>query len=83
MRRALLSFKGLDGRVHTEVLGRLGEFAELVDPEDGSVSHAEPFVMNGAEWVIQDVTITDDFVRISCVPAHAVARVSARHATSY
>jgi hypothetical protein len=65
---SLLTFKEADGRADWEMLGPAEDFADLVDPGDGSVRHSEPFAMNGREWTVASVTVTDDLIRIECVP---------------
>jgi len=55
-----------DGRVYAETLGRDNDFAELVDPDDGSVRHAGPFVMYGREWQIESVSFSDSLIRVVC-----------------
>jgi len=72
---------GLDGEIETEVLGRAGEFAELIDPEDGSVLHSGVFVLNGAEWIIESVATSEHHVRVICVPAGAPRQLNGRVAT--
>jgi hypothetical protein len=79
--RSLLVFKGADGNIEAEVLGRRYEFAELVDPDDGSVRHTEPFSMNGAEWMIESVAATEDLIRVICVPAAESRRALTDSAT--
>ena len=76
--RPLLQFKGLDGEIEAEVLGRAGEFAELVDLEDCSVLHSGVFFLNGAEWIIESVTASEYFVRVICVPAGAPSQLNGR-----
>ena len=68
-RRWLLTLQGADGRIRTEVLGRDDDFAELVDPNDLSVLHPEPFAMYGDEWTIDSVMVTGDLIRITCLAA--------------
>jgi hypothetical protein len=65
--RALLSFRDPDGQIRTEILGRDDDFAELIDPDDGSVRHEGPFVMHGREWQIEGVRVTESLMRIMCV----------------
>ena len=72
-RRSLLTFRDPDGEVRVETLGWNDEFAELVDPTDGSVRHAGPFVMHGKEWRIESVRITESMIRIMCVSTSQVA----------
>ena len=66
--RCVLAFRDVDGEIRTEVLGRGDDFAELVDPTDGTVRHDGPFVMYGREWRIGSVRITGTLMRITCVP---------------
>jgi hypothetical protein len=47
-------------------LGPSNGFADLVDPEDGSVVHDGPSAMYGGEWRIERVTVTDDLIRVFC-----------------
>ena len=65
--RTLLRFRNSDGQVYAETLGRDDDFAELVDPEDGSIRHEGPFVLHGREWQIESVSVTDSLIRIMCV----------------
>jgi hypothetical protein len=65
--RSVLTFRNPDGQVYAEVLGRNDDFAELVDPDDGSVRHDGPFVMYGREWQIESVRVTEDLIRVTCV----------------
>lgn len=60
-------FRNPDGHVHTETLGRNDDFAELVDPDDGSVRHDGPFVMYGREWQIESVRVSEGLIRVTCV----------------
>jgi hypothetical protein len=76
--RALLSFRDPDGQIRTEMLGQDEDFAELVDPTDGSVRHDGPFVMHGREWQIESVTITDTLIRVTCVSAKATVNKARR-----
>ncbi len=80
--RALLEFRDPDGQIRAEVLGRNEEFAELVDPTDGSVRHGGPFVMHGREWQIENVRVTDRLIRIMCVSTSQVA-AEAGHTVLY
>jgi hypothetical protein len=79
--RALLSFRDPDGQIRTEMLGTDTDFAELVDPSDGSVRHAGPFVMHGREWQIESVRITESLMRIMCVSTSNVAAEAMRTAS--
>ena len=65
-RRSLLTFQEADGDVLVEILGSSDEFADLVDPTDGSVVHEGPFAMHGGEWRIEGVTVTEDMIRVTC-----------------
>ena len=65
--RSVLTFRDPDGQVYAETLGRGDDFAELVDPDDGSVRHDGPFVMHGREWQIESVSVTDSLIRVVCV----------------
>jgi len=71
--RVHLVFQGPDGRIEAEILGRSSEFAELVDPEDASVLHAEAFAMHGAEWIIESVEVGQHLTQVRCVPATTVS----------
>jgi hypothetical protein len=75
-RRIWVTFHELDGRVRVELLGSGDDFAELVDPDDGSVRHAGPFVMHGREWRIDNVTATEDMIRIECISTAAQVQFS-------
>jgi hypothetical protein len=66
-RRSLLTFQEPDGRVLVEIFGRADDVAELVDLDDGSVLHSEPFAMHGREWTIGSVTVTGDLIRVECL----------------
>jgi hypothetical protein len=70
-RRSLLTFLEPDGRVSVEILGCADDVADLVDPNDGSVIHSEPFAMHGGEWRISGVTVTEDLIRVECVSTAA------------
>jgi hypothetical protein len=65
-RRSHLTFQESDGRIRVEILGSSDDFADLVDPEDGSVVHDGPFAMHGGEWKIERVTVTEDLIRVFC-----------------
>lgn len=81
-RRLLLTFRDPDGEVRVETLGRDDDFAELVDPTDGSVRHAGPFVMHGKEWRIDNVSATGSLIRVTCVSSSdSVAKL--RHRPSH
>ena len=66
-----LRFHEPDGQVRIEMHGSADDFAELVDPNDGSVLHSEPFEMHGGEWRIENVTVTEDAIRIECISTTA------------
>ena len=68
-RMCWLTFQGSDGRVGVEMLAPATDFADLVDPNDGSVLHLESFAMHGGEWKIESVTVADDLIRIGCISA--------------
>jgi hypothetical protein len=70
-RRSVLTFRDPDGQVYAETLGGANDFAELVDPDDGSVRHAGPFVMHGREWKIESVKVTETLIRVMCVSTSA------------
>jgi hypothetical protein len=70
-RRSLLTFQEPDGRVRIEILGSGDDVADLVDPNDGSLIHSEPFVMHGGEWRVASVTVTQDLIRVECVSTAA------------
>ena len=65
----LLTCRDSPEHISFEILGSASDFAELVDPDDGSILHAGPFVMNGREWRIDGVSVTEELVRIDCVAA--------------
>src|SRR5262245_38047028 len=65
--RCGLAFRDPDREIRTEILGRDGELAELVDPTDGTVRHDGPFVMYGREWRIGSVRVTGSLMKITCV----------------
>jgi hypothetical protein len=67
--RSLLTFRESDGSVSVEILGSTEDFADLVDPNDGSVLHTESFAMHGGEWRIASVTLTEEMMHIECVAA--------------
>lgn len=69
--RSLLTCRDPDGQVFFEVLASGSAFAELVDPDDATIIHSGPFAMNGREWKIDKVTVSQDIVRIECVPLTA------------
>jgi hypothetical protein len=71
-----LRFHEPDGQVRIEMLGSADDFAELVDPNDGSVLHSEPFAMHGGEWRIENVTVTEDMIRVECISTAAQVQVS-------
>jgi hypothetical protein len=73
-RQSLLRFRGPDGRVGVELLGPSEDFIDLVDPSDGAVRHAGPFVMHGCEWRIESVTLTAKLALIECVSTAAQLR---------
>jgi hypothetical protein len=75
-RRSLLTFQEPDGRVLVEILGRADDVADLVDPNDGSVLHSEPFAMHGGEWTIGSVTVTDGLIRVDCVSTASQVRLN-------
>jgi hypothetical protein len=77
-RRSILAFRDPDGEVRAETLGREEDFVELVDPTDGSVRHAGPFVMHGREWQIESVSVTDTLIRVTCVSTSATAKEARR-----
>jgi hypothetical protein len=77
-RRSVLTFRDPDGRLYAETLGRDSDFAELVDPDDGSVRHAGPFVMHGREWQIESVNVTDTLIRVMCVLTSATVEEARR-----
>ena len=77
-RKSLLTFREDNGAVLSEMLGIGEEFAELVDPDDGSVRHTGPFVMHGREWQIESVAVTGDLIRITCAAAPASVRERGR-----
>ena len=77
-----LRFHEPDGQVRIEMLGSADDFADLVDPDDGSVRHAGPFVMHGGEWRIENVTVTEDMIRIECISTAAQAQFSAPASSS-
>jgi hypothetical protein len=66
-----LRFQEPDGQVRIEMLGSADHFADLVDPNDGSVLHSEPFALHGGEWRIENVTVTEDAIRIECISTAA------------
>ena len=70
-RKYWLTFREPDGQVRVEILGSADDFAELVDPIDGSVLHSEPFALHGGEWRIENVTVTEDAIRIECISTAA------------
>lgn len=70
-RRTLLTLRDADLRVSAEILGSGDAFAELVDPHDGSVLHSEPFALQGGEWQIANVSVTDEITYIECVSTSA------------
>ena len=74
-RRSHLTFQEADGHVRVEVLGLGDDFADLVNPDDGSVVHEGPFAMHGGEWQIESVTVTEDLIRISCTSTEARVQV--------
>jgi hypothetical protein len=69
--RSLLTFRESDGHVRVEMLCPADDFSDLVDPNDGSVLHAEPFAMHGGEWRIKSVTVTEHLTRIECISTGA------------
>jgi hypothetical protein len=69
--RSVLTFRDPDGQVHAETLGRDDDFAELVDPTDGSIRHDGPFFMHGREWRIESVRVTEGLIRVMCVSTSA------------
>ena len=75
-RKCLLTFQGSDGHVGVEILAPANDFAELVDPTDGTVRHAGPFVMHGGEWRVENVTVTEDMVHIECISTAAQVQFS-------
>jgi hypothetical protein len=77
-RRSILTFRDPDGQVRAETLGRDDDFAELIDPTDGSVRHTGPFVMHGKEWQIESVSVTDTLIRITCVLTSATVNEARR-----
>ena len=79
--RSVLTFRNPDGHVYAETLGRDDDFAELVDPDDGSVRHDGPFVMYGREWQIESVSVTDTLIRIMCVSTSKSVAGAGRLAT--
>ena len=76
-RRSLLTFQESNGHVRAEMLGPSEDFADLVDPIDGSVLHTEPFTMHGADWTIESVSVSDDLMRVKCAPAATRAQTHA------
>jgi len=70
-RKYWLTFREPDGQVRIEMLGSADDFAELVDPSDGSVLHSEPFALHGGEWRIENVTVTEAMIRIECISTAA------------
>jgi tartrate dehydratase beta subunit/fumarate hydratase class I family protein len=82
--RFLLTCRDSPEHVSFEILGSGTEFSELIDPDDGSIFHAGPFVMHGREWRIDEVSVTEELVRIECVLATTGPRsvVSRRRARS-
>jgi hypothetical protein len=77
-RRSVLTFRDPDGQVYAETLGRANDFAELVDPDHGSVRHAGPFVMHGRKWQIESVNVTDTLIRVMCVSTSATVEEARR-----
>jgi hypothetical protein len=76
--RTVLTFRNPDGRVYAETLGRDDDFAELVDPTDGSVRHTGAFVMHGGEWRIESVNVTEDLILVACVSTSTPSRAARR-----
>lgn len=70
-RKSWLTFHEADGRGRFEMPGSGDDFADLVDPNDGSIRHLEPFAMHGGEWRIESVTLTEALIRIECVSTTA------------
>ena len=81
-RKALLRFHEPDGRIRVEMLSSSDDFADLVDPNDGSIRHAEPFAMHGGEWRIESVIVTGDLIRIDCVSTVSKAQLKSAAAPS-
>jgi len=80
--RYWLTFREPDGEVRVEMLGSADDFAELVDPNDGSVLHSEPFAMHGGEWRIENVTVTEDMIGIECISTAAQVQFSSPASSS-
>jgi hypothetical protein len=70
-RRSFLRFHEPDGHVRVELLGSADDFADLVDPNDGSIRHSEAFAMHDGVWRIESVTVTEDLIRIECTSTAA------------
>ena len=47
------------------------DFADLVDPSDGTVLHAGPFAMHGGEWRVESVTVTESLIHIKAIATGA------------
>ena len=75
-RKYWLTFHEPDGQVRIEMLGSADDFAELVDRNDGSVLHSEPFALHGGEWRIENVTVTEDMIRVECISTAAQVQFS-------
>lgn len=67
LHKCWLTFHESDGQIRVEMLGPSNDFSELVDPNDGSVRHAEPFTMHGGDWRIESVEVTNDLIHIKCI----------------
>jgi len=77
-----LRFHEPDGQVKVEMLGSTDDFAELVDPNDGSIRHAAPFAMHGGEWRIESVAVTDELIRIECISVTTLDEFNASASSS-
>jgi hypothetical protein len=75
----LLSFRDSDGRVRVETVGSPDDFADLVDPTDGSVRHAGPFAMHGGEWKVASVSFVGYSMCVECVSTADVVADVRRH----
>ncbi len=81
MRRALVTFKRTDGTIQAEILAKADEFAELVDARNGEVLHREPFVLNGDEWIVHEVSVSEDMLLITCLAASSGERTQVARRT--
>lgn len=80
--RVWLSFHEPDGHVGIEILGSGDDFADLVDPNDGTVLHAGSFAMHGGEWRVESVTVTEDLIHIECISTAAQVPLNRRVSSS-